>query len=573
MPHSITDRCNAMILNSEHSAHLLNSQSFIEALAHLEQIAEGLCVLKNKQEPKSAFAEWGIGLDKLEKISQVDDQRPWRYVFDAPMSEGQYINNPIIQLCSGAPAYDRILFEFTSDGVQINFDNTSVTADPDLTKIKCGQDRLTLDERRQQDEQKNIQRIAILGAARIFIHGDKPNPAHIELTKRVEIQLNRFFDVFEHANSHHHLNIRHEPRTRFRTVNGGWAGKEEGSTGLPAICKMFGEVADQTMARKPVTVMPSGGAYDRVEGVYAHNYYEVPGTWGDDSKYLIGYSSAALIFEPYGFWTEIELRNAVAQGKPTAVITQNMEQTCERLKIEWTDEDKRHAPNYKEASVLLPNKSIGYYRIYQDAALAAVWMKRCANVKFIDTFQGNNVELTEETHQQLNVLKQRYKSAPAVDSINFKELVKQCKVLLGKNDRHDFMVELNNQHGWSNQQDLIEQLKSYRANRERSDKSYYHFGIFKLFKTNCFSKDQKITAVDALIAYLEGKSLDGNRAPVFPGKEAHVGALYQGALGKIIANWERDTQSKIHQLNIEVPLIETIVQGNGSEGFYSQYVQ
>ena len=50
MPHSITDRCNAMILNSEHSAHLLNSQSFLEALAHLEQIAEGLCVLKNKQE-------------------------------------------------------------------------------------------------------------------------------------------------------------------------------------------------------------------------------------------------------------------------------------------------------------------------------------------------------------------------------------------------------------------------------------------------------------------------------------------------------------------------------------------
>jgi hypothetical protein len=391
----------------------------------------------------------------MEKRCGNEDEKPWRFVFDTPYANGKYTGDPLIQICSGSPDYHRFVMTFTPSGVPVAFDVSCVTAIPHLMEVKSERGDLTLAERKAQDEEYFIQRIAFLGAARLFIHKDNPSKDHVELVKFVEEQSQRFLDVFEHA----HPNLaKNEPVNRFRFVNGGWAGKMEGSTGLPMISKLFGTVAEaeDKSAKRPVTVMPSGGAYDRVEGTKSFNYFEVPGSWGDDSKYLIGYSSAAVAFAPYGFWTEIELRNAIAQGKPTIVIAD--ESKLDKLKLP-ADISKvslqklaKGEIKYLEVPVDLPEGKKGNYRIYTDGKWAAIRINRCWNVRVLEKFV-ENTPLEPNIKQQLTELKNAYLSDDK--PISYQTLIFKAKKLIPQEHKESFNAAVLNQTIWSYRVELV----------------------------------------------------------------------------------------------------------------------
>ena len=580
------------------SRHLLTSASLIEAFTHLDRITDHLKELKGKTEPKNAFAAWGMALAALENRSKQEDQQPWRFVFDTPIANGTYVGDPVVQICSGEPDYHRLVMTFTSAEVTSTFDINCIDPNPNLSTViskNSGPDNLSmyaLDQintpivdlgmRKQQDEEAGIQRIAILGAARVFSHGEQANPNHIALTKHVQRQCNLFLDVFEDIDNRA-SSPDEEPTSPFRTVNGGWAGKLEGSTGLPLISNLVGQIENKKFKREPITIMPSSGAYDRVEGVGDANYFEVPGTWGDDSKYLVGFCSAAIIFEPYGFWTGIELTNAVAQGKPVVVIrgpgtpSQAMEQI----------------------DVMLPGAQNGTYRKYSNLSDASVWIKHFCNTRFLDTFQQKHPLLS--CNDSLDDLKRRY-----IDNeIGFKALVEQAINRVPSETRRALSLALVQQHGktlkflpeeernnteiiisaiqqnpeainfvspslgnyeqmqslasiqWTptridrckaflqvEAETLITKLTIYKDQRSANPDEYYYFGFF-----NCwggYSKTQKLDAVTSLIQCLRGD----------PGKKLsteQLNVLHQGALGTLVKGWERESGWTINSFVGEEP--------------------
>ena len=126
----------------------------------------------------------------------------------------------------------------------------------------------------------------------------------------------------------------------------------------------------------PITIMPEGGAFDRVrsraEDLFP-SYFQVPGTWGDDSKYLVGFCTALLVFEPYGFWTNIEIANGLVQNKPVVIIADPNE-----LKAGGKYHERfLRAEKYIEQKIDLPGEAAGVCRIYKDASDAAEWINEC----------------------------------------------------------------------------------------------------------------------------------------------------------------------------------------------------
>lgn len=424
--------------------YLIASESLKAAFKHLDESAEQLMKLKGTTkapQEDNAFEQWGKQILALEQRSKAEDtgesQKPWRFVFDVPMLGNRYIEDPVVQICTGAPEFYRFVMTFERAGVDVRFDETCIDSSPDLSVItsqSANQARrgrppghvLNLQERKRQDEELGVQRIAILGPARVFIHENK-NESHVALVKNIQVQMNRCLDVLEQTDVERNKGI---PKPRYRFVNGGWAGKDEGSTGVPFISALFGSLADkQQQQKESVTIMPKGGAYDRVEGIDPDNYYEVPGTWGDDSKYLIGYSSSLMVFEPYGFWTGIELNNAMAQGKPIAVITQ------EPLANET---DSRRG--YQEVQVDLKEGKKGSYRRYTDGAQAALWMNRCWNVSFIKSLEFDS----PKTYKQLSDLGSNYIEN---NQVTHQQWVNDALQLLEENQQSLFKIALVKHNG------------------------------------------------------------------------------------------------------------------------------
>lgn len=525
------------------SEHLLESPSLKKLLAHLDNVAPHLQGLKDQTMPDTAFNNWGTPLIALEKESSTNDPKPWRFVFDAPYSEGKYINDPVVQICSGSPDYHRFVMTFSKDKIDVKFDATCVTASPNLEAITCQNNQKTLARRREEDEETAIQRIAILGAARMFIHTLNPSPKHLELVAFVQGQINRFLDVFQHADP---KRASHEPLNRFRTVNGGWAGRMEGSTGLPLMSQFAGIMAekdDNTLAKRPVTIMPAGGAYDRVEGTEPFNYFEVPGSWGDDSKYLIGYATSAIAFAPYGFWTEIELRNAIAQGKPTVVITEKNKLDELKLPEKFKKGLKQLSDGnttYLEIPVDLPDNKTGTYRLYTDAKYAAIWINRCWNVKFLENFLATP-DLNKTLSTKLMTLKNQYLNQPK--PINFDRLINEAYKLIPKKHKAAFSDALTKQHAWRFLNELIQDLTRYIDTRNKNPDNYYFFGLFKFFPYS-FSKKQKIDAANALIQFLKGET------SLLP--EEHKKPLEHGHLNRVIKAWEERSKMKLANLDISL---------------------
>lgn len=95
---------------------------------------------------------------------------------------------------------------------------------------------------------------------------------------------------------------------------GGWAGTREKSLGIPRM----GYLRARASGAMTLTTMPHTGKYDR----HRHTSYEVfcGEEWGDDSAALAATCDAAVLFRPFGTWTNIELANLQAQDKLVAVV-------------------------------------------------------------------------------------------------------------------------------------------------------------------------------------------------------------------------------------------------------------
>lgn len=316
----------------------------------------------------------------------------WRVVIDMPVNEqGIYNKDPVIQICTGGPHYERYVMKFTSTGVEIKLDTTCVEANPDLSQIYSEpnirtHDSKSLEEVKDFCDDAMIHRIAILGAARVFPHPKDES----ELTRKEKIAQQYNTRVQQEVNQV--LDVMGEKEAEFLLVNGGWSGKKEGSMGIPLISYYMGKIHDTEINHglPPVTVMPEIGNYDRVETHVANSahphinlaipdYFEVEGTWGDDSKYLIGISTGAIVFEDYGAWTEIEIANAVTQNKPIAIIAnpQNFEEGEKYYGRMQAGEE------FIEVKLPLPGNTEKTYRVYRDARAATEWIHASTEKKFL----------------------------------------------------------------------------------------------------------------------------------------------------------------------------------------------
>ena len=359
--------------------------AFIEAIKIIEKkgallrTQEGACVRKDD------YIAIIKPLLELEKLAAKGNS-PWRVVIDIPSSKGNYIGYPSIQFCSAPPHYDRLIFSFKPHGVEVKFDNTAIETNPDLKTIQSqfSPDGFnnSLSSLRKFYNEAGVERIAILGSARVFPYQKPDEPLNSnnewaqKYVSRVQTQLNHFLNAMEQSN------------TLFTTVNGGWAGTQEQSMGMPMISNLIGAVHEVESGGgfAPITVMPKVGAYDRVrtraESINTNldanpstvnTYFEVDGVWGDDSKYLVGLSTALLVFEPFGFWTNIEIMNGLAQNKPVAIIVDPEKITPPGEYYTLFN----HGEKFAIKEMLMPDGSKKEYRLYRKAADAADWFHEC----------------------------------------------------------------------------------------------------------------------------------------------------------------------------------------------------
>jgi hypothetical protein len=332
----------------------------MDALQYLDSISEQLSSVIGKEKNKAMEDEIIHTLLSFETEAK-EQHFPWRFVIDFSVEKDKY-KTPVVQFCSGAPRYDRYVISF-NESCEKRLEVGCVDARPDLDCILGG---VSGEQKRQQIslgtikrcyDEAMIQRIAICGVARVFPYSTRLDELelksrltlteqekkefdklkwHRQYTARAQTELDGFLGLMAHEHA------------RYTTVNGGWAGIHEGSLGMTMISNLVGAVhsGEEERFYPPITVMPAGGSHDRVVTMADHynplrigetvipittipgveletaaaTYFEIPGAWGDDSKYLAGISTSLLVFEPYGYWTNIEIANGVAQGKPVAII-------------------------------------------------------------------------------------------------------------------------------------------------------------------------------------------------------------------------------------------------------------
>jgi hypothetical protein len=206
--------------------------------------------------------------------------------------------------------------------------------------------------------------------------------------KRVEQEMNKF------------LNEMHKYGNAFITVNGGWGGSLENSAGVPLVASLFGAVglAEQRIrgfseALPPITIMPEAGAFDRVTtSAEVPSYFEVPGCWGDDSKYLVAFSTGLIAFEPYGYWTNIEIANGLIQNKPVAIIADPENFIMGGKYYKQMQEQSKKGLDYIEVPVTLPSGPSRSYRVYGDASKATHWIYEESMKNMLQSLQARVAE-------------------------------------------------------------------------------------------------------------------------------------------------------------------------------------
>ncbi len=97
-------------------------------------------------------------------------------------------------------------------------------------------------------------------------------------------------------------------------MTGGYKGELDGVYGATRA----GYDITKTKGVESLAIMPKAGEKDSHINVGVKNI--VGEMWGDDTKALIAASDAALVFEPHGLWTEIEIANLKRQEKPYCLL-------------------------------------------------------------------------------------------------------------------------------------------------------------------------------------------------------------------------------------------------------------
>lgn len=380
----------------------LDSESLRKALEFLDTKKNELINLNGTAVNPTYFLSYINPLMAIEKESKGPGDQPWRFVLETPNDGQNYNRDTVAQFCSGDPRYDRLVLTFSKESsrVSLRLEDKCVESAPDLALITSavGGGDNTLAALRTKYNEIKVQRIAILGAARVMPYLELKNPLKpedgykddtddrrraITYTSHVQGQVDELMNYME-ANDR-----------IYTTVNGGWAGAKENSMGAPMMSNLMGATSKWADTFFQITVMPSIGNYDRVVtretdltatqkmgGLYPGAYFEVNGVWGDDSKYLVGISTALLVFAPYGFWTNIEIANGIAQGRPVAVM---LNPHHEWTKSESKDDIEAIGKNateknqpYVEKDWTLPDGTKRKYRMYLSARHAAEW--------FVETF-------------------------------------------------------------------------------------------------------------------------------------------------------------------------------------------
>ncbi len=188
----------------------LNDSTMLRAISHLESNADALGKLKGTKQASTDFKTYIQPLLDCEKASKANI-KSWRIVIDTAVEGGTYTKEPMIQICSGEPSYHRFIMKFDEDGVKCEVATACVEKEPDLSVItsKGTEDPKSLSEIKEFYDSAEIQRIAILGSARVFAHPDfidpdAPQKGQVEPSEtnvwainyntRVEKELNKFLD-------------------------------------------------------------------------------------------------------------------------------------------------------------------------------------------------------------------------------------------------------------------------------------------------------------------------------------------------------------------------------------------
>ena len=142
--------------------------------------------------------------------------------------------------------------------------------------------------------------IYMLGAARQF---PLLSPKHAKAVEWQKDSLDRIFHISE---------ARYGDKVVYGT--GGWAGKIEGSMGVPRL----GYLGAAKRNKIILTTMPHCGTYDRHENSTLEVFCGQE--WGDDSPVLAKMCDGAFVFGSFGAWTRIEIQNLLIQKKPFVVL-------------------------------------------------------------------------------------------------------------------------------------------------------------------------------------------------------------------------------------------------------------
>lgn len=105
--------------------------------------------------------------------------------------------------------------------------------------------------------------------------------------------------------------------TNLAIMTGGYKGEADGKYG--ATRAGYDIIKEKSI--DSLVIMPRAGEKDSHINVDVKNI--VGEMWGDETKALVAAIDAAIVFEPHGLWTEIEVANMKRQGKPYCMINES----------------------------------------------------------------------------------------------------------------------------------------------------------------------------------------------------------------------------------------------------------
>ncbi len=229
----------------------------------------------------------------------------------APWTESGQSHSPTIQVTSTSPGFHGLVLQRSDRPLASCCDHHAM--ETPFGTLQIGHirnrvvDRVDLEHShpelytfKQWCLEHKVPIIYLLGSARQF---PSSNGEHAKAVGWQKSALDRIFAVAE---------ARYGDRIVFGT--GGWAGRIEGSLGVPRL----GYLAAIERGKKVLTTIPRCGSYDKherstLEAVCGEH-------WGDDSPVLATMCDGAFIFGTYGTWTKIEMQNLLKREKPFVVI-------------------------------------------------------------------------------------------------------------------------------------------------------------------------------------------------------------------------------------------------------------